>query len=266
MSARLHVLGAGAILPRRDYGCAGYALRATEGGPLTLFDCGPGSVRALGRDGLALTDVRGVILSHFHLDHCLDVFALAFARHNPRFTPAPALELVGPEGFHGWLARAPQALGHWARDPRASAHEVALDAAGRGAHRLGAELPAAELELACVRTGHTPEALAWRATLADGTSLAYTGDTGPSPAVARLARDVDLFVVECSFPDGAGVPNHLTPLGAGRMAAEAGARRLLLTHFYPELDPEHAGEGAARAYDGPIELARDGSVHAVGPP
>ncbi len=262
MSARLHVLGAGSILPRRGYGCAGYALRATEGGPLTLLDCGPGSVRALGRDGLALADVRAVVLSHFHLDPCLDVFALAFARHNPRFAPAPDLELVGPEGLRGWLERAPEALGPWARDPRAAAHEVELDGQGQAGHALHE----AELELACVRTGHTPEAVAWRATLADGTSLAYTGDTGPSAAVARLARDADLFVVECSFPDGAGIPNHLTPLGAGRMAAEAGARRLLLPHFYPELDPELAGEGAARAYDGPIELARDGSVHAVEPP
>ena len=255
MSARLHVLGAGSILPRAGYGCAGYALREHDGGPLTLLDCGPGSLRALGRDGLDLADVRRVVLSHFHLDHCLDVHALAFARQNPRFDPVPELELIGPEGLGGWIGRAPAALGRWAQDPRATVREAAPDAQGRD------ELEAGGLTLACARTGHTPEALAWRVDLADGTSLAYTGDTGPSEAVARLARDVDLLVAECSFPDGAGVPNHLTPLGAGRLASEAGARRLVLTHFYPEMDPARAAEGAAGAYDGPIELAHDGSVH-----
>ena len=47
-SAELVVLGAGSILPRAGYGCAGYALRPTPDGALTLFDCGPGSLRALG--------------------------------------------------------------------------------------------------------------------------------------------------------------------------------------------------------------------------
>ena len=46
-----------------------------------------------------------------------------------------------------------------------------------------------------MRTEHSPEALAWRVDLAGGGVLAYTGDTGPNPAVARLARGADLFVV-----------------------------------------------------------------------
>ena len=114
-------------------------------------------------------------------------------------------------------------------------------------------------------TGHTPESVAWRADLEDeGGSVAYTGDTGENPAVADHARGVSLFVCECSFPDEEAIELHLTPSSAGRLAARAGCRRLLLTHFYPSLDPEAARTGAARLYSGPIEVARDGSVHRIG--
>ena len=66
--------------------------------------------------------------------------------------------------------------------------------------------------------------MSWRADLAGGESVAYSGDTPESQAVAELAREVDLFVVECSLPDELGTPNHLTPSSAGRLAAAAGCR------------------------------------------
>jgi ribonuclease BN (tRNA processing enzyme) len=258
MSARLSVLGAGSILPRRGYGCAGYALQTEAKGPITMLDCGPGSLRMLGELGLELLAVERVLLSHFHIDHCLDLFALAFARRNPHFEELGRLELIGPSGLRRVVGEAPRALGEWAVDPDATIHEVELDEQGRGRVESGG------LELRCVRTGHTPESLAWRIDLPGGGSLAYTGDTPPNPRVAELAREVDLFVVECSLPAEVCEERHLDPTEAGRLAALACARRLLLTHFYPEMDPERAAEGAAREFDGPIETARDGSVHEIG--
>ena len=84
------------------------------------------------------------------------------------------------------------------------------------------------------------------------------------PSLARLAHRTTLFVCECSFPEEAAVPNHLTPSGAAAIARSAGAERLLLTHFYPSMDPEEARHRAARLFSGPIECARDGSVHRIG--
>jgi ribonuclease BN (tRNA processing enzyme) len=249
------VLGAGSILPRAGYGCAGYALRAAPGGPVTLFDCGPGTVRALGGAGIELASVRRVVLSHYHPDHCLDLFALAFARRNPAFEPPP-LELVGPRGLVGLLERGAALYGArgWTRFEGASVREVEPEAPGR------LELEGGGLALAWIATRHTPESVAWRAEAA-GLALAYTGDSGENPDVARLAEGADLFVAECSFPDETGVEHHLTPSSAARLARAAGVRRLLLTHFYPAVEPERAREVAARTYAGPIELARDGSVH-----
>ena len=98
MAAEWTVLGAGSILPRAGYGCAGHALRSTPGGRVTLFDCGPGTIRALASAGIGLGEVERVAISHFHPDHWLDLLALAFARRNPASQPAPRLELVGPRG------------------------------------------------------------------------------------------------------------------------------------------------------------------------
>lgn len=259
MGAQLTVLGAGSILPRAGYGCAGYALRPDSrkpGGPITLLDCGPGSIRSLAAAGIGLGEVRRVVFSHYHLDHCLDLFALFFARRNPAFE-APRLELFGPVGLARLVEETPRGLGRWAVDPDAGVHEVALDASGRGGFE------AEGLVFSCAANGHNPEAVSWRVERPGAWSLAYTGDTPPSDAVAELASGVDLLVAECSFPDEAAVPNHMTPTSAAELARAAGARRLLLSHFYPSLEPEAARERAATVYGGPIELARDGSVHRI---
>lgn len=255
--ARWIVLGAGSILPRKGYGCAGYALQLAPDGPVTLFDCGPGSVRMLGAVGLRVEQVERVVLSHFHPDHCLDLFALFFARKNPSLVGRPTLELVGPPGLADLVAGGTGVFGRWVEPVDARLTEVAPDADGRGA------LASGPLGLACVKTGHTPNALAWRADF-EGGSVAFSGDTGEVAAVADLARAVDLFTLECSFPDDAAVPHHLTPSSAGRLARRSGCRRLLLSHFYPGLEPEEAARGAEGEYAGPIELARDGSVVEIG--
>jgi len=257
VSATLTVLGAGSILPRAGYGCAGYALRPEAGGPVTLLDCGPGTIRNLAAAGIGLAEIERVVFSHFHLDHCLDLFALAFARHNPALGAVPELELVGPLGLARLLASAPAALGRWAEVPRSRATEVELDTNGRG------RLERDGLAWSCVANGHTPEALSWRvqpAGEARSWSLVYSGDTPEEPRVAELARAAELFLCECSFPDEEGVPNHLTPSSAARLARSARVQRLLLTHFYPALDPAAARVRAGLTFDGPIELAHDGLV------
>ena len=252
MGARWTVLGAGAIVPRAGYGCSGYALRPAPGAKVTLFDCGPGSIRSLPSVGIQLEELERVVFSHFHPDHCLDVFALFFARKNPRYRPLFPLELIGPPGLRSFLSRGHGTLGRLLKDP-AVITELEFDAAGRASlERDGARL-------ACVANGHTDHSVSWRVDLPSGESLAYTGGTPPCAAVAELARGVDLFTIECAFPDDAPVPSHLTPTTAGQLAHASRCRRALLTHFYPEVDPERARTTAALHFSGPLELARDGA-------
>ena len=260
------VLGAGSILPRAGHGPAAYALRPAAEAPVTLFDCGPGTVRALASVGIRLCEVERVVVSHFHPDHTLDLFALFFARRNPHLADElRTLELIGPAGLERLVAAGQQVYGRWVADPRCVVREVSPRATGAPPERLQVGGGAAAFELSCAPAHHTREALAWRADLAHGASVTFSGDSGWSDAVAALARGCSLFCCECSFPDDEAVEGHLTPSSAGRLAALAGCRALLLTHFYPSLDPREARRGAARAYAGPIHLARDGAVFALPP-
>jgi len=253
VSATLGVLGAGSILPRVGYGCAGYTLRPTPGAPVTLLDCGPGSIRALANVGVALGEVRRVVLSHYHLDHCLDLFALAFARHNPALGAVGEIELIGPRGLRARMEGAPAVLGRGAAMPNCVLSEV----------EPGEVLERDGLSWRSTANGHTSESLSWRVEPVGPDarwSLVYTGDTPEDERVAELARGADVLLAECSFPEEEAVANHLTPTGAARLASAARVRRLILTHFYPSMDPEEARTRAARVFHGSIELARDGHV------
>ncbi len=80
--------------------------------------------------------------------------------------------------------------------------------------------------------------------------LVYTGDTGPSADLAAWAKGCDLLLAECSLPDGQGVEGHLTPATVGRLAADAAARRLVLTHLYPPAERVDVRAAVARATAG----------------
>jgi ribonuclease BN (tRNA processing enzyme) len=107
-------------------------------------------------------------------------------------------------------------------------------------------------------TPHTEESLAF-AVRHRGASLVYTGDTGPSTALARWAHGCDLLLAECSLPDERAIDIHLTPRQAGALARDAQTRRLVLTHFYPPvLAVEDPVPLAAELFAGDIVAARDG--------
>lgn len=251
------VLGAGTILSESERGCAGYALDLSGSDDLTLFDCGPGTLRSLVNRGYAYEQVKRIVVSHFHTDHVLDLFALGFARRNPDFEAGP-LELIGPKGLQAFVEKVGRALGGVERGFDGVRY-LEVDP-GEGIASKDFE----EYRLSTVDTHHTKAALAWRADLPGGGSVCFSGDSGEEIAVAKLAQDVELFCCECSFPEEHAQPNHLHPEGAARLAAHAGAQRLLLTHFYPSMDPERARQDAAALFDGVIELARDGSRHPLG--
>ena len=94
-------------------------------------------------------------------------------------------------------------------------------------------------------------------------TIAYTGDTGPSPEIAALARDADLLLAEASYVDESDLPDDLrtvlsTARQAGQHAAEANAGRLVLTHLIPGSDPRAATEAARASYGDQVGVATGG--------
>ncbi len=82
--------------------------------------------------------------------------------------------------------------------------------------------------------------------------IAYSGDCGISPASLPLAKDADVLIHECSFKAGH-PPNtwgHVGPIEPAQLAKEAGAKKLILTHFdgslYTSLDDRKESEKEAQ--------------------
>jgi ribonuclease BN (tRNA processing enzyme) len=57
---------------------------------------------------------------------------------------------------------------------------------------------------------------------------------------------------------------HLTPEQAGELAREAGARQLVLTHFYPPVENTDPARVAGGRFGGPVTAARDGDRFTIG--
>jgi ribonuclease BN (tRNA processing enzyme) len=93
--------------------------------------------------------------------------------------------------------------------------------------------------------------------------VTVSGDTDVTDELVHLARDTDLLVCESSMPDDLKVRGHLVPSEAGKIAASARAKRLLLTHFYPPCDEVDVVAQAAAVFSGEIIRAEDLMVLAV---
>jgi ribonuclease BN (tRNA processing enzyme) len=90
--------------------------------------------------------------------------------------------------------------------------------------------------------------------VSDGKStLAYSGDSAPSPKLAEVGRDADLFLCEATLREsvegGNGLRGHLSAEEAVAAFHESGARRLVIIHRPDELPLD---EGIERAADGDV--------------
>jgi ribonuclease Z len=296
VSAReLVVLGTASQVPTRHRNHNGYLLLWDGEG--LLFDPGEGTQRQLLHAGVSAHAITRICVTHFHGDHCLGLPGV-IQRINLDRPPHPVSAYYPASGqqfferlrhasaFHETVELLPEPIaasgglkalgapfaleavrlshpvesfgfrlvepdGRRILPERLAAHGIAGPAVGR-LQREGA----VTLEDGAVVTleqvsEHRP-----------GQSAAFVMDTRLCDGVAELAAGVDLLVIEATFLEAdaalAADHGHLTAAQAARVAAEAGVRRLVLTHFsqrYP--DPVgHLAEARAH-FDGEIVLAED---------
>jgi ribonuclease Z len=93
-----------------------------------------------------------------------------------------------------------------------------------------------------------------------GAAMAYALDTVPCPAAVELGRGVDALVHEATYEDAraalAHERGHSTGIEAARIAAEAEAASLVLTHFSPSVNGDNLAE-EARSIHSRIIVAQD---------
>jgi ribonuclease BN (tRNA processing enzyme) len=247
---RLTILGSGTCVPSLSRSAC--AVRVEAGGHTLLIDSGPGTMRRLLEAGTTIFELSHLLYSHLHPDHTAELVPLLFATKYPagegRSTP---LMVVAGRGFRDFFERLRQAYGGWIDIGSDRFRVVEMDTRGRD----GLDLGGVRVQTAPVE--HNPESIAFRLTVPGGKSMVYSGDTDHSEALVDLARDTDLLVCESAFPESHKVRGHLTPAQAGEIARRAGARRLVLTHFYPQCEAADIAAECRRAWAGPLTLAED---------
>jgi ribonuclease BN (tRNA processing enzyme) len=246
---RLTVLGACGAYPEAGQACSGYLIE--HDGFRLVADLGYATVPRL-LELMPAAGVDAVVITHGHPDHCADLNPLLRARVMadepppplPVYAPAGALDAVLALDRPGMLA------GGLALHPLEIGGRFTVGPFTAETRLLPHWLPNAGLRLA-----------------AGGVTLAYTGDSGPSPRVVELAHNADLLLAEATSVDE--VPDDVrgylsSARDAAREAAEAGAGRLMLTHLWPGTDHAEARAVAATEYGGDIEVARAGLVLDLG--
>jgi ribonuclease BN (tRNA processing enzyme) len=246
---RLTVLGGCGGWPAAGLACSGYLVELD--GFRLLIDPGYATLPRL----LTVADavcVDAVLISHGHPDHCADLNPLLRARAL-REEPAPPLPVFAPaDALDPVLAldRPGMLDGAIARHDFTPGDRLAVGPFGVHSWLLPHWVPNAGLRLE-----------------ADGRSLAYTGDTGPSPLLGELALGADLLLAEATYPrevPGGDARYLSSARQAGAVAHQAGAGRLVLTHLWPGSDADEAMRAAGESYSGEIVVAAPGVVAVLG--
>jgi ribonuclease BN (tRNA processing enzyme) len=208
------------------------------------LDLGAGALNRL-QPLVAPERLSAIVISHLHADHCVDLLSLrVYMEWGPG--RGSRIRVVGPAGLR-------EVLQGFAGDNGWDGFVFeTLDESG-GAIEIGS------LRLTWTEVPHTKPTFALR--IDDGAvSITYSADCGPNDALVALATQTDVLVAECSLgvePSGDGAI-HLSATDAATLAHRAGARRLLLTHCYPEHDRDTVLGEASAAFDGPVAWARQG--------
>lgn len=276
MPTRLVLLGtAGGPRPRRRR--SGSAQAIVVRGKIYVIDCGDGVARQMALAGLALRDLRHVLVTHHHSDHNVDL--------------GPLLQLA-------WISGLVTPVDCWGPTPirkmiedylRYQEHDIALRIRDEGrlplasllrGHDIGAGLVFQDerVRVTAAKVPHPPLdlALAYRFDAADR-SIVISGDTNESEELVKLAAGADVLVHEVMLANRVrelvrNLPNreelarsivshHTTAEQVGRVAAAARVKTLVLSHFVPAEDPDVPDEEwtapVRRHYSGRVIVGRD---------
>ncbi|MDZ7338829.1 MAG: ribonuclease Z [candidate division KSB1 bacterium] len=243
---RVVILGSGTCVPQWRRSSPSIALFYGE--QALLVDCGPGTLRRMSEAGIDYRNLHLLLLTHFHLDHVSDLPAWLFALRNTHDLPTGwTLEIVGPKGTQSLVNRLRAAHDPWLQD---LPFGLSVSEVGSESRRLHG------WKVTFMPVRHSSLALGLRLQ-AGPHAVAISGDTDYCPAVVQLCKDADLAILECSLPDDQKVDGHLTPSLAGRIAQEAGCKKLVLVHLYPPCDQVDVVTPCARQFAGPITVAED---------
>lgn len=243
----IYAIGSGTGVPSLKRGSPATVIRA--GKSVMLLDSGSGTLRRLLEVDIDFNGIEYLLYSHFHPDHTADLVPFLFASNygSERKRTRP-LYLIGHEGIAHFYEGLRDIYGQWVIPQSYTLHIMEMKEK---------EIVFSDFSLQGFHLEHSDHSIGFRVTTPGGKTVAYSGDTDYCPNLILLAREVDLLILECSFPDDRKVDGHLTPSLAGRVAREARCKQVLLTHLYPPCDAYDVKGAVESQYSGTVIVAED---------
>jgi ribonuclease BN (tRNA processing enzyme) len=243
-----------------------------------VVDCGEGVARQLVDAGVRLDSLRSVLITHHHSDHNLDLGNLIYDAWVSGLSVP--IDIYGPPPIQAMVNAFWQLNGfdietriadEGRPDPRRIVNV-------REFTRQGVVLQNADVKVTAARVRHPPitEAYAYRFDAADR-SIVISGDTAYSPELIQLARGAEVLVHEAMHPAGIDtivgrlpdatalrehlMASHTLVEDVGRVAAAAGVKTVVLSHFVPADDASITDEmwaaGVRTRFSGQVIVGRD---------
>jgi ribonuclease BN (tRNA processing enzyme) len=265
----VQILGSGGPAFNAERASASYLLWV-GGQAKLLFDIGGGAHLRFSQAGAKLNDLAMVGISHLHPDHTSDLAALMWGSNRIRSEPLP---IVGPSGnnvapdFATFLSRM--------FDGKTGAFQVL--GSTLGAVQPGVERPRLDVSMVDVtktepttvldRDGiavtalRIPHAnlptLAYRVQTRDVSIVFSSDQNGTDPKFIDFAKGANVLIMHLAIAAGAPPsPLHASPAVVGRVAQEAGVKRLILSHI-GQFDLEAALTDVKKSYTGALTVGAD---------
>ena len=243
-----------------------------------VVDCGYGVSKQLISAGVALNSVRYIFITHHHSDHNIELGPLFY---NAWITGLPVrVDAYGPTG----LTQMTRDFFNYLKFDI----DIRIDDEGRADPRTlftphefdkpGVVLTNDDVKVTSCLVRHPPikQSYAYRFDAKDR-SVVISGDTAYAPELAEFAKGADVLVHEVMYLPGIEallkrLPNakrlrehlmaaHTLPEDVGKIAAQAGVKTLVLSHFVPgddaSITDEQWSEGARKYFKGKIVVGRD---------
>jgi len=241
---KLTIIGSGTCVPTIKRGSPANYLEI--GKIKALVDCGSGTLRQLIKAKLDYKNIDIAFFTHFHSDHILDLNAFIQALNStPGFDRKKDLILVGPVGFKKFYE---SYLKPVSGTPRPNTYKIKIK-------EIKKKLAFENFSLECQKTIHSDTSIAYKFT-ENGNTLVISGDCDYDEKLATFSKNVDVLMLECSFPDNMKSKGHLISKECGLIAQKAKAKKLILTHLYPT-SPEKIRLNQARKIFKNTILAED---------
>ncbi len=229
---RLTVLGNNGPFPSAGGACSGYLLQ--EEGVNILIDCGNGILSNL-QKFIPFEDLDAIILTHLHSDHMSDMMVLRYAiqiKTNRGLINKPTTVYAPSEPVEEYERL--NIKGVFDLKPISEDLELSFG-------KLNFRFKEMKHPVKCfgisVENGNK--------------KFVFSGDTSWTENIVELSQNADLLMLDAGLLARDKTSNdvpHLTAGECGLVAKKANARKLLLTHFWPDYDQKEVLEEAKKEF------------------